>query len=145
MGCAESVPVMNDQDNPHEPSQGPRLQAEVDKMESARTNITPPSAAAIPTSMRRFTAAVELVATRHGFKFCLSNLTACKIIKALMDKQKEFERKSVSTRVTVGYHYTKSENLSNIQVQSLLTSEKGFIGKGLYTANNPGAFSSFDL
>lgn len=138
--ACESSPSKRREEEPNQPKDQP-----------SRTDVTAKSwkttpAQASSMSTRKFVEAVMLVANRHDLKFCLDESAAGEIIEALMDTQSEFKAKSAPTHVTVGYHYTDSSNLSNIEVQSLLTFRTGrigYYGRGLYTANNPGAFSNY--
>lgn len=71
----------------------------------------------------------------------------------LFSLQEEFQRNGIDPHVDVCYHYTNERNMVNIQEHGLLTAEeltttgqlmrKRFLtfGPGIYTGNNPFAFS----
>ena len=70
-------------------------------------------------------------------------------------KQEEFKRKRISTKVDIGFHYTKLANMNGIRTNGLMTREdqmknnidvttkKPTFGDGIYTANNPSSFMKY--
>jgi deltex-like protein len=74
----------------------------------------------------------------------------------LLEKQEEFFASNVDFTVDVGFHYTASTNLDNIRSNGLLTKPErqqqgvtdaifhgAVFGEGVYTADNPFAFSNY--
>jgi len=67
--------------------------------------------------------------------------------KKLLDCQAEFKRLNISSKVTLGYHYTREQNMDRIKQEGLVTradqNRVSFglsFGDGVYVANNPFAF-----
>ncbi len=76
------------------------------------------------------------------------------LAERLLRLQAQFREQGIDSRVDIGYHYTKLENLERIRTDGLLThsdraavgmavSSCSSFGKGIYTANNPHTFSHF--
>jgi hypothetical protein len=92
------------------------------------------------------TAQIRAVATDAMFDFA----------QRLLEKQEEFRKAGKPAVVDLGYHYTEKSNMENIRTGGLMTRTErkknniktarkhgSFFGDGVYTGNNPIAFTQY--